>query len=90
MNEIKISNTKESAKAENWMSKKELAEICNCDVRTLEQIISSLSCETGFATQTHIKKGGYHNSEVFYDDYLVRLIQEKLLRLLKRVAFFIV
>ena len=30
-------------------------------------------------TQNHIKKGGYHNSEVFYDDYLVRLIQAKLL-----------
>lgn len=26
-----------------------------------------------------MKKGGYHNSEVFYDDYLVKLIQSKLL-----------
>ena len=38
-----------------------------------------MSCETDFATQNHMKKGGYHNSEVFYDDYLVKLIQSKLL-----------
>ena len=25
-----------------------------------------------------MKKGGYHNSEVFYDDYLVKLIKAKL------------
>ena len=38
-----------------------------------------MSCEVNFDTQSHIKKGGYHNSEVFYDDYLVKLIQAKLL-----------
>ena len=64
----------------NWTSKKELMEICKSSDKTLEQIISSLSIETGFDTQNHIKKGGYHNSEVFYDDYLVKLIQSKLLR----------
>ena len=75
-----ILNTNEPAKAEqNWMSKKELMNICKCSDKTLEQIISSLSIEVNFDTQTHIKKGGYHNSEVFYDDYLVRLIQAKLL-----------
>ena len=71
---------KESAKSEqNWTSKKELMGICKCSDKTLEQIISNLSIETGFDTQNHIKKGGYHNSEVFYDDYLVKLIQAKML-----------
>ena len=62
----------------NWTSKKELAEICNCDVRTITNIVDDLSKENDFLTQNHIKKGGYHNSEVFYDDYLVKLIQAKL------------
>ena len=65
---------------ESWMSKKELAEFCKCSLRVLEQIVAELTCETGFATQTHIKKGGYHNSEIFYDDYLVKLIQAKLMK----------
>ena len=69
----------EIKKEEDWMSKKELAEICKVDVRTITNIIESLSKETDFPTQNHIKNGGYHNSEVFYDDYLVKLIQAKLL-----------
>ena len=69
----------EPAKAErNWISKKELAEICSCDVKTLERIITDLNCETTVAIQNHIKKGGYHNLETYYDDYLVKLIQAKL------------
>lgn len=63
----------------NWLSKKELMEICKCGARVLEQIVADLSCDSRIATQSHIKKGGYHNSEVFYDDYLVKLIQAKLL-----------
>ena len=66
-------------KCNDWMSKKELMDFCKCSKTTLEQIINDLSCQTGLATQTHIKKGGYHNSEVFYDGYLVKLIQAKLL-----------
>ena len=62
----------------NWTRKKELAEICKCSTRVLEQIVADLSCEIYFASQIHIKKGGYHNSEVFYDDYLVKLIKAKL------------
>ena len=62
----KILNTKESAFAEqNWTSKKELAEFCKCSDKTLEQIISSLSIEVNFDTQSHIKKGGYHNLKPF-------------------------
>lgn len=57
--------------------KKDQAEICKCDVRTITNIVESLNKETTFLTQNHIKKGGYHNSEVFYDDYLVKLIQTK-------------
>ena len=41
----------------NWTSKKELAEICKCSTRVLEQIVADLSCETDFASQIHIKKG---------------------------------
>ena len=75
-----ILNTNEPVKDEqNWISKKELMDICKCSDKTLERIISSFSIEVNFDTKTHIKKGGYHNSEVFYDDYLVRLIQAKML-----------
>ena len=63
----------------DWMSKKELAEFCKCSARVLEQIVEKLNCEVNFAIQSHIKKGGYHNLETFYDDYLVKLIQAKLL-----------
>ena len=41
----------------NWTSKKELAEICKCSTRILEQIVADLSCEIDFASQIHIKKG---------------------------------
>ena len=64
----------------NWMSKKELAEFCKCSLRVLEQIVAKLNSETGFAIQNHIKNGGYHNLETFYDDYLVKLIQAKLMK----------
>ena len=63
----------------DWMSKKELAEFCKCSNDSLERVIKDLISRTDAATQSHIKKGGYHNSEVFYDDYLVKLIQAKLL-----------
>ena len=81
---LELSNLNYEVKADvkneaDWMSKKELAEFCKCSLRELEQIIASLNCETGFAIQSHIKKGGYHNLEVFYDGYLVKLIQAKLL-----------
>lgn len=61
-----------------WTSKKELAEICNCDVRTITNIIEDLTKEGTFLTHEHIKKGGYHNSEIFYDDELVKAIQLKM------------
>ena len=41
----------------NWTSKKELAEICKCSTRVLEQSVADLSCEIDFASQIHIKKG---------------------------------
>lgn len=62
----------------NWTSKKELAEICNCDVRTITNIIEDLTKDRPVLTQNHMKKGGYHNSEVFYDDELAKAIQLKL------------
>ena len=63
----------------NWISKKELAEFCKCSLRVLEQIVADLNSPTSCAIQSHIKKGGYHNLETYYDDYLVKLIQAKLL-----------
>ena len=38
----------------NLISKKELAEICNCDVRTITNIVDGLNKETGFLIQSHI------------------------------------
>ena len=91
MNGMEVLEIKEVQKGENnmndlvkeekkWTSKQELMEICKCGKTTIEQIINDLSSPTGCATQNHIKKGGYHNSEVFYDDYLVKLIQAKLMK----------
>jgi hypothetical protein len=64
---------------QKWISKKELMSICNCSGKTLERAIEDLSSDTGVATQIHMKTGGYHNSETFYDEDLVKLIQAKLL-----------
>ena len=92
MNGMEVLEIKEVQKGENnmndleikketkWTSKKELMEICKCSDKTLEQIISSFNIETGFDIKNHIKKGGYRNLEVFYDDYLVKLIQAKLMK----------
>ena len=76
MNGMEVLEIKEETK---WTSKKELMEICKCSDKTLEQIISSFNIETGFDIKNHIKKGGYRNLEVFYDEELVKLIQAKLL-----------
>lgn len=76
MNGMEVLEIKEE---KNWTSKKELMEICKCSNDSLERVIADLTCRNDAATQNHIKKGGYHNSEVFYDDYLVKLIQAKLL-----------
>ena len=62
----------------NWTSKKELMNNLQISSDTIEQIISDLSCRRPADTQNHIKKGGYHNSEVFYDDYLVNMITAEL------------
>ena len=62
----------------HWTSKKELMDISQCSSDTLERIIGDLSIRNDADTQNHIKKGGYHNSEVFYDDDLVKAIQLKL------------
>lgn len=45
----------------NWTSKKELAEICSCDVRTITNVVDDLSKENDFLTltQTNIKMYGY-------------------------------
>ena len=77
INDLSIIKTDVKNEAD-WMSKQELMDFCKCSKTTLEQIISNLNCQTGLAIQSHIKKGGYHNLEIFYDGYLVKLIQAKL------------
>ncbi|MDY5646799.1 MAG: hypothetical protein SPF22_07350 [Candidatus Onthovivens sp.] len=62
----------------NWTSKKKLMNNLQIDPDTIERIISSLSIEIGFDTQNHIKKDGYRNSEIFYDDCLLNMIIEEL------------
>ena len=58
MKELDLLNTNEPAKAEqNWISKKELMNICKCSDKTLEQIISSFNIEIDFDIKNHIKKG---------------------------------
>ena len=64
--------------ATTWTSKKELMNNLQIIPDTIEQIISDLTCRRPADTQNHIKKGGYHNSEVFYDDYLVNMITAEL------------
>ena len=77
MNDLIKADIKNGA---DWMSKKELADICKVDEKTIQRIANDiLNLDTGVQIQTHIKKGGYHNLETFYDDYLVKLIQAKLL-----------
>ena len=76
MNGMEVLEIKEE---KNWTSKKELMDFCKCSDKTLEQIISNFNIETGFDIKNHIKKGGYRNLEVFYDEELVKLIQAKLL-----------
>ena len=63
----------------DWISKKELMSNLQISSDTIEQIINDLNSRRPADTQNHIKKGGYHNSETYYDDYLVKLIQAKLL-----------
>ena len=74
-------NLTEVATVENnhWTSKKELMDICQCSKTTLEQIINELNCQTDLAIKNHIRKGGYRNLQVFYDDELVKMIQAKLM-----------
>ena len=62
----------------NWTSKKEIISNLQISSDTIEQIINDLSCRRPADTQNHIKKGGYHNSEVFYDEELVNMITAEL------------
>ena len=63
MNGMEVLEIKEETK---WTSKKELMSNLQISSDTIEQIINDLISRTDAATQIHIKKGGYHNSEVFY------------------------
>ena len=76
---LELTNLNCIEECNDWMSKKELMEFCKCSKKSFERVIADLNCDSTVLIQSHIKKGGYHNSEVFYDGYLVKLIQAKLL-----------
>ena len=76
MNGMEVLEIKKETK--DWTSKKELMSNLQISSDTIEQIINDLSCRRPADTQNHIKKGGYHNSEVFYDGYLVNMITAEL------------
>ena len=58
MKELDLLNTNEPAKVEqNWISKKEIMNICKCDAKTLEQIIADFSIDTDVDTKNQTKKG---------------------------------
>ena len=75
MNGMEVLEIKKETK---WTSKKELMGNLQISSDTIEQIINDFSCRRPADTQNHIKKGGYHNSEVFYDDYLINIITAEL------------
>lgn len=62
----------------NWIGKKELVRELSVSSDSLEKIINNLSNRWPAVTQSHIKKSGYHNTEVFYDRELVNLITAEL------------
>jgi hypothetical protein len=78
MNEIIDTNNSVETE-QKWTSKKELMSVCNCSDKTLERAITDLRIEVNFDVQTHMKTGGYHNTEKFYDEDLVKLLQARLL-----------
>lgn len=62
----------------NWTSKQDLMRSFGVDRTTIESVVEQLSQGIDSLGQSHIKNGGYHNSEVLYDDYLVNLIGQQL------------
>lgn len=63
---------------EKYISKKTIIKEFKVDRKTLERIITDLSSGRPDLIQNHMKKGGYHNCEVFYDDKLVNMITAEL------------
>lgn len=53
-------------------------DILQCSSDTLERIIGDLISRNDAVIENHMKKGGYNNLQVFYDDDLVKAIQLKL------------
>ena len=76
MNGMEVLEIKKEAK--DWLSKKEIVSNLQVSSDTIEQIINDLNCRWPAAIQSHIKKGGYHNLETYYDDYLVNMITAEL------------
>ena len=70
--------TTQVVEEKKWTSKKELMDILQCSSDTLERIIGDLISRNDAAIENHMKKGGYNNLQVFYDDDLVKAIQLKL------------
>lgn len=70
--------TTQVVEEKKWTSKKELMDILQCSSDTLERIIGDLISRNDAAIENHMKKGGYNNLQVFYDDELIKAIQLKL------------
>ena len=74
----KKTNKKTNEKTnENWTSKTRL--MINLDISsdTIEQIIYDFSIRWPSQVQISTKKGGFHNLETYYDNFLVAVITEK-------------
>ena len=77
MNELL--NINEPAKAgQNWMSKKEIAEICGVDDKTIQRVTNEiLSLDIDVQAQPHIKKGVAFFSREFFSKIQYTIKKEK-------------
>ena len=80
MNGMEVLEIKEETKwtskkelAENWYSLEELSQITGYGKDKLNHLLT----ETSFVqmNKTHSKIGGYHNSQKFYDEYILKAIK---------------
>lgn len=72
----KICKEVNNVENKNWISKKDVAKNFGVDTDTLENCIKQINLNSGTDSviQNHIKKGGYHNLAIYYDDELVTMI----------------
>ena len=59
---------------ERWYTSKEMCEMCDVDERTLKRFNEYLTGDKDVTSQL-IKKGGYHNSQYFYNEEALKQFQ---------------